>query len=79
VEHFQATLIRDGKLLLDGLSGNFTGPGHAAGFFAAPPGTSLIAGPNYQLVLASKETVAIAIEKVTLNGHRPAFVQFRKV
>jgi hypothetical protein len=77
MERFQARLLRDNKILLDGLTGTFTSGERAAGFFAAPPGTSLVAGPNYELELTEGKTLAISIQKVVLNGHRPAIVQFQ--
>jgi hypothetical protein len=58
------------------LAGTFTAPGLAAGFFAATAGTSLVAGPNYQLELSTGTSLAISLQKVTLNGDRPAIGQF---
>lgn len=74
MERFQGKLVRDGKTLLDGVTGNFTGPG--AGFFAAPPTTTLAKGAALRLQLDDGREVPVTIEKVVPNAHRPAIVHF---
>jgi hypothetical protein len=72
MERFQATLMRDNKVYLHSLVGTFTAPERAAGFFAAPERTSLVARSSYQLILADGQALSIAITK----AHRLAIVMF---
>jgi hypothetical protein len=76
MERFQANLLRDGKTVLDGVAGNFTDGGGAAGFFGAPAGTTLTTGGRFQLQLSDGRLVGVKLDKVIPNGHRPAIVHF---
>jgi hypothetical protein len=76
MERFQASLARNGKLLLDSLSGSFTSADRSAGIFAAPAGSALVAKSTYDLVLADGDSIPILISRVTPNAHRPMMIEF---
>jgi hypothetical protein len=76
MERFQATLMRDNKVVLDHLTGTFFDPSRAAGFLAAPAGTSLAARSSYQLTLVDGQTLSIMLTKVISNAHRLAIIEF---
>jgi hypothetical protein len=76
MERFQASLVRNGKLLLDGLSGSFTSADRSAGIFAVPAGSALVAKSTYDLVLAGGQSIPILISRVTPNAHRPMMIEF---
>jgi hypothetical protein len=74
MERFQGKLLREKRTVLDGITGTFTAP--LEGFFAAPAGTSLVAGVRCELALVDGRTLPVTLTKVVLNGHRPAMVFF---
>jgi hypothetical protein len=76
MERFQASLMRNGKVLLDGLSGSFTSADRSAGIFAAPAGSALVAKSAYDLLLADGQSIPVVISRVTPNAHRPMMIEF---
>jgi hypothetical protein len=76
MERFQASLVRNGKLVLDGLSGSFTAADRSAGIFAAPAGSALVARSTYDLALTDGQSISIQISRVTPNAHRPMMIEF---